>query len=156
MKESFFRRRVAGPVLALLRQGITPEKIAMSMALGTVLGVFPVIGTTTILCAAAAVLFRLNLPAIQVVNYLVYPLQILFLIPFYRLGSALFGSKPFPLDAGRLAAMFREDFWGSMSALRDSTLHAVGAWGVTGPAAALALYLVIAAILRRLPAGKRR
>ena len=44
MIADFFRRRVLGPVLDLLRQGITPEKVALSIAFGVVLGVFPALG----------------------------------------------------------------------------------------------------------------
>lgn len=68
MKESFFHRRLIRPILDLLRQGVTPEKIALSLALGVALGVFPVLGSTTALCALAALVLRLNLPAIQIVN----------------------------------------------------------------------------------------
>ena len=67
--------QVSGP-------GITPEKIALSVALGITLGVTPVLGSTSILCFLAAVVFRLNAPAIQLVNYFVYPLQFALLIPF--------------------------------------------------------------------------
>jgi len=54
MKEGFFRRRIARPIVELLRQGVTPEKMALSLALGVALGVFPVLGTTTALCALVA------------------------------------------------------------------------------------------------------
>ena len=40
-KESFFRRRIARPIVELLHQGVTPEKMALSLALGVALGVFP-------------------------------------------------------------------------------------------------------------------
>lgn len=74
MNDWVWYRRVLDPILALLRQGVTPEKIAISIVLGVILGVFPVLGATTLLCAGAAILFRLNLPAIQLVNYVMYPL----------------------------------------------------------------------------------
>ena len=67
------RRRIVIPILDLLRQGIIPEKIALSIALGITLGVTPVLGSTTILCLLAAVLFRLNLPAIQLVSWVSVP-----------------------------------------------------------------------------------
>jgi uncharacterized protein (DUF2062 family) len=54
MSEGFFSRRLVRPLLNLLRQGVTPEKIALSVALGVMLGVFPVLGATTALCALAA------------------------------------------------------------------------------------------------------
>jgi hypothetical protein len=47
------RCRVVQPVIDLLTQGISPEKIALSLAFGIVLGVFPVLGSTTLLCALA-------------------------------------------------------------------------------------------------------
>src|SRR5438046_264647 len=92
MKQSFFYRKVILPIIDLMRQGITPEKIALSLAFGIGLGVFPVLGSTTILCALAAIVFRLNLPSIQLVNYFVYPLQLGLLIPFLRFGEILFRS----------------------------------------------------------------
>ena len=97
----FFRRRLARPIIELLRQGVTPEKMALSLALGVALGVFPVLGTTTALCALVAFIWRLNLPAIQIVNYFVYPLQIALLIPFFRLGEKLFGAPHLPCRSGR-------------------------------------------------------
>ncbi len=96
-KDSFLQRRLVRPVIELLRQGVTPEKIALSIVFGVTLGVFPVLGSTTALCAVAALAFRLNLPAIQIVNYFVYPLQIALLIPFFRVGEKLFGVEHLPL-----------------------------------------------------------
>src|SRR5216684_4267675 len=108
MKEGFFYRRIARPILDLLRQGVTPEKIALSIALGAALGIFPGIGWTTALCAIAALLLRLNLPAIQVVNYFMYPAQIALLIPFFRLGERLFGAPHFALTVAQVRAMLHE------------------------------------------------
>ena len=45
----FWSQRVAAPVKALLRQGLTPEGIALSLAFGVAAGLFPVIGATTFL-----------------------------------------------------------------------------------------------------------
>lgn len=94
---SFWRRRVIAPILAQLRQGITPEKIALTIALGAALGIFPILGSSTVLCALAGIRLRLNQPVIQLVNYLVYPLQIVLLLPFYRVGETLFGQPHVPI-----------------------------------------------------------
>ena len=88
---SLFQRRITRPILEVLRQGTTPEKIALSIAFGLVLGIFPAIGWTTLLCFLAAIIFRLNLPAVQLVNYFMYPVQLALLIPFIRAGELLFG-----------------------------------------------------------------
>src|SRR3981081_2804173 len=47
MNQGFFYRRLVRPLLDLLRQGATPEKLALSVALGAMLGVFPMLGATT-------------------------------------------------------------------------------------------------------------
>src|SRR5579872_6178647 len=96
MREKIYHR-VVEPLLSLLRQGLSPERLALSVALGIALGVFPVLGTTTLLCGLAAILFRLNVPAMQLVNYLVFSLQLALLIPFIRLGELLYGADPAPL-----------------------------------------------------------
>src|SRR5437868_2134446 len=94
---SFWQRRVVALILAQLRQGITPEKIALTIALGTALGIFPILGSSTVLCAITAIRLRLNQPIIQLVNYLVYPLQLVLLLPFYRSGESLFRQPHVPI-----------------------------------------------------------
>ena len=55
---SWWKRHVVDLIVAQFRQGITPEKIALTLALGAVLSVFPIIGSTTLLCAGARAIFR--------------------------------------------------------------------------------------------------
>ena len=104
----FWQRKFVKPIIDLLNQGISLQKIVLSIAIGATLGVIPVPGATTILCAIAAILFRLNHPAIQLVNYLVYPLQIILLIPFYRAGEFVFNAEPLSLSASQVVEMIKE------------------------------------------------
>ncbi len=149
VKEGFVRRRIARPILELLRQGVTPEKMALSIALGVALGVFPLLGTTTALCALAALMLRLNLPAIQIVNYFVYPLQIAMLIPFFRMGEKLFGSPHLPLSETQILTMVRASFWGATRFLWMTIWHAVVAWCLIAPIFVALAYLILAPLLRR-------
>jgi uncharacterized protein (DUF2062 family) len=132
MMRGFLSKRAVEPVVALIKQGISPEKISLGMACGIVLGVFPVLGSTTILCGLAAIIFRLNLPAIQLVNYMVYPLQLILLIPFFHLGDLLFQVEPLPFSAQELIALLRSDLWGTIRAFWSTTLHAIVAWLLIG------------------------
>ena len=81
--------RAAASRLWASMAGLSPEAIALVLAVGVVLGVFPVFGAPTLLCLAAAVLFRLNLPALQLVNQVTAPLQWALLIPFARIGARI-------------------------------------------------------------------
>ena len=74
----------------LLQEGLSAKKMAIAMSVGSVIGFFPVLGTTTIISGFVAVKFRLNMVAVQFVNYLVYPLQLLLIVPEIKLAHALF------------------------------------------------------------------
>ncbi len=141
-------RRITQPILDLLTQGITPEKIALSLALGIAFGVFPMLGTTTLLCTLIAVPLRLNLPALQLVNYLMYPVQIALLIPFIRFGEWLWNAPRLPLSLSQILAMVRTDAWHAITLLWHSTMLAVSAWLLAAPFFIAAFYLVTVPVLR--------
>lgn len=107
--KKFFKEKLITPILDLLKQGITPEKISLSIALGFILGVFPMIGTTVILCTIATFVFRLNIVAVQIVNYLVYPLQIILLIPFIQIGLKIFQVQDFELTLELIYQIIKTD-----------------------------------------------
>jgi uncharacterized protein (DUF2062 family) len=156
VRHSFFRRKIVKPLADLMRQGVTPEKIAISISLGVALGVFPVLGTTTVLCVLAAVALGLNLPAIQLVNYLVYPLQLALLVPFMQLGGWLFGSGPTGLSLAEVASLVRTDLRQVIVILWSSTLHAIGAWLILAPPLVLVLNRVLCGVLRRISISTSR
>ena len=101
-------RRVALPVLALLRMGASPEKLAWSIAAGLLIGINPILGSTTILCLAVAFIFRLNVAASQLGNHIVYPLELILVIPFIHVASRIFHTAPMPLSANELLHAARE------------------------------------------------
>jgi uncharacterized protein (DUF2062 family) len=149
MSESLVYRRLVRPVLELLRQGVTPEKIALSLALGVVLGVFPVLGSTTALCMLAAITFQLNLPAIQLVNFFVYPLQIALLIPLFRAGEKLFRAPHLPLSVPQIYAMIHSDMGNAIRSLWATTWHAILVWCLVAPLFTAAIYALLTPALRR-------
>lgn len=149
MKSGFLYKRIVLPMLELLRQGVSPEKLALSIALGVTVGVFPVLGTTTALCALAALLLRLNLPAIQIANYVVYPVQLALLLPFFRLGEWIFRSPHLPISGSQLNAVFRASRLNALHLLGTTLWHAAVAWLLLAPFAVALLYVLFLIILRR-------
>lgn len=151
----FFQRRVAGPLLQLLRQGVTPEKLALSVALGAVVAVIPVLGISTVACAALAVWLRLNMPAIQVVNYLMTPVQLLLIIPFLRFGERLTGAPRHPVTLESGLALLSHGIWNAVRILWDAIVHAAFGWLVLAPLALIALYVVFRQLFRHLAPAPR-
>jgi len=148
--DGWLYRRFMRPVIELLTQGITPEKIALSLALGLALGIFPVLGSTTLLCALAAIVLRLNLPAIQLVNYFAYPLQLAFLVPFIRMGKFLLRARPLQLSLAQMLDMARADLWHALSVLWLTALQAIAAWLLVSPILIPVLYFLFLMLVRRL------
>jgi uncharacterized protein (DUF2062 family) len=138
------------PILHLLTQGITPEKIALSLAFGIMLGVFPVMGTTTVLCLIAALLFRLNLAVVQLVNFRVCPLWFALLIPFTRVGERLFGAPPLALTGSQMLTLAHANFLHSISVLWLTALRAAAAWMLVGPPGIIVLYVLLVPVFRRM------
>jgi uncharacterized protein (DUF2062 family) len=147
MRETLWRRKVVRPILEFFRQGLTPEKLSFTIALGITLGVIPVLGSTALLCTLAAIAFRLNLAAIQIVNWLVYPLQLILLIPFYRIGGWIFRTPPSELSAVHILALIRTNVLHAIATLWTITIHAVVAWLVLGSIATGLLYLLLVPVL---------
>ncbi|MBI2428154.1 MAG: DUF2062 domain-containing protein [Ignavibacteriales bacterium] len=148
--KQFLNRALVVPLVGFLKQGLSPEKLALSVALGVTLGIFPLLGSTTILCGAIALLFGLNLPAIQLINYFASPLQLLFLIPFIRLGELLFNEAPLPLDVLQIITLLQSDTLGAIDILWWTTIHAIVAWLMIGPLLAAALYYILVRVFARL------
>ncbi|MGK2858227.1 MAG: DUF2062 domain-containing protein [Thermoanaerobaculia bacterium] len=142
-------RRLGRLVVDLLRKGLTPEKLALSIVLGAVIGVIPVLGATTILCAIVAAAFGLNQPVIQSVNYLVYPLQFVMLIPFMRAGEWVFDSPRLHLSAQEIAEAVARDPLGAISAFWTITMQALVAWLLFGVATTTVSYPILTLLLRR-------
>ena len=146
-------RRVALPIFALLRLGATPEKLAWSIAVGLLIGINPIIGSTTILCLAVAFLFRLNVAASQVGNHIVYPLELLLVIPLIRLGSFVFHTEPMPLSPKSLLDSARTNPIALTRQLWRWEWHAFIIWlciaAITVPLIAFALAPLLRKLLLR-------
>jgi uncharacterized protein (DUF2062 family) len=154
MRENFLQRRVVKPLVKLLRRGVTPEKLALSLALSVTLAVIPAFGWSVWLCGLAGLAFGLNLPAMQVVNYFLYPAQVALLLPFFRLGEKLFRAPHLPLSVSQIVSMAHANLWSAIKLLWNTTWHAVVVWALLAPFAIGLIYLVLLPIFRRVVKGQ--
>ena len=146
---NLWRRWLIDPLAALLKQGITPQKLALSVAIGSIVGIFPVLGTTTVLCTLAATTLRLNLIAVHTVHYAMTPLQILLIIPFVRVGENLLGAAPQPLSVSEGMELIAQGALQAVVVLWDAIIHAVIGWLAIGPLAIGLFYLGARYLLAR-------
>jgi uncharacterized protein (DUF2062 family) len=131
-----------------LSQGISPRRLALTLALGFAVGCIPVVGIPTVLCAALALALRLNLPAIQAANYAAMPLQLALIVPFVRLGGWIVSARPAPRALLHLPVLHL--------AARISGLagEALLAWLLAAIPAVVLMTILLTRMLRRIPAVK--
>ena len=146
---TWFARRVKDPLVAELKQGLSAEALSAALVTSLAIAINPIIGTTTILCLLAGRLFRLNHVVMQTVNHLTYPLQILLIVPFVRLGEKLTGAEPLPLDVGLLIAEFQKSFGGFVAKFGMAYVHGLLGWLLVVPVSAGLLHFTLVALFRR-------
>jgi len=129
-----------------LSEGISPRRLALTLALGFAVGCIPVVGIPTVLCAGLAVALRLNLPAIQAANYAAMPLQLALIVPFVRMGRWIISARPAP---GALVHLPALSIASRMSGLAGQALLG---WLLVAVPAVAVMTAALTLMLRRIPA----
>jgi uncharacterized protein (DUF2062 family) len=145
-KRTFWQRRVRDPIVAQLTQGITPEKIALTIAVGSSLGLFPLLGTTTILCFLIGMALRLNQPIIQLINQAMWPVHVPAIFWCVRFGEFIFGAEHVNLRLmRRLLHEHPEQFFQQFG---TTAIHAVVAWAIMAPFYIATVYYIALPVTR--------
>jgi uncharacterized protein (DUF2062 family) len=157
---TLLKARIGDPIVQQLTQGLSPEKLALTVAVGLCIAVNPVIGTTTIGCFVAAWALDLNQPIIQSINWSSYALQLLLIFPFIRLGEAIFRAPPESRSLEQLVGMAKADLFGTVATLGTTIGHAVVAWVLAAPLITAGIYFgtlpFFRALQRRVAAARRK
>jgi uncharacterized protein (DUF2062 family) len=140
----WFRCHVLRPLLRALRGGVTPRRLAWSLALGMVVGINPSVGISTLFVLFVAWAFGLSKLASLIGTHVVTPLHLLLFIPFIELGVHLFHTRKLPMDRHQLERLSHHPLR-LFHAIWQWEWHALIVWGI---AAAIAMPL-LALFLRR-------
>ena len=149
-RESLWRRWVMKPVIAQLTQGTSPGKVAKAIAFGVTIGLFPLLGTTTLLSLAVGIPMKLNQPVLQVFRELTYPLQLATVLLFMRAGETLFGAEHVPLSIPMLMERFFASPGQFMADFGMIGLYAVVVWALIAPVLLGLIYFISKPLVDRL------
>jgi uncharacterized protein (DUF2062 family) len=136
------------PLLRLLRGGVTPRRLAWSLALGIVIGINPSVGVTTLLVILLAWAFGLNQVASQIGVHAMTPLHLLLFVPFIQLGVHLFHTRRLPLSRRQIEHLSHHP-WRLIHLIWQWEWHALIVWSVVAAVAMplLAMYIRRALVL---------
>lgn len=152
----FLEKKLIRPILGFLSQGVTPDKLALTVALGVMIGVLPVFGVASILCALIALRLRLNMAAIQLAHYAAAPLQFILLVPFIRIGGVVFNQPPTDFSFGQLYQMCTTDLLATLHNLWFTLFLGFLGWTLVSVPLAFLLYYGTLPIFRKWGAGQRK
>lgn len=161
-RRNLWQRRIADPIVAQLTQGLTPEKIALTIAIGSAIAMFPILGTTTLICLLVGIVMKLNQPIIQAVNYACTPIHLPFMVFAFRKGELIFGVRHSRLEWRHMKALLPQNWSEVIESPRHvgenllqlvhdystTALHAIVIWAVLVPFWAVAIYYIVLPIMR--------
>ena len=132
---------------ALLKQGLTPKQLALSLVISLLISIFPIFGLSTIALTCIAIPFRLNLPIMIASSYIFGPIKFLVLIPFINLGASIFGTEHTLLTYEAIKASYNESFFETAKSLSYELLCGSLGWLLTAIPLGIILYFILKAIL---------
>jgi uncharacterized protein (DUF2062 family) len=151
-RPSFWQRRLVAPLRAQLVQGVAPDRLALTLGVGTACSLFPFFGFTALLNLGVGFALRLNHPILQTLNQLLGPVQLALIVVHVRLGEVIWqapeGSR---FTVGEMLAAFQgSSFAEFLARFGWAGLHALTAWLITAPFVAALLAWATRPALRRL------
>jgi len=138
--KEYITRKIIHPLLSFLKQGISSEKLSLTLALGVSFGIMPFFGVSSAILTALALIFRLNIAAIQIVNYGVYVIQLVLFVPFLKLGQITFIGSKTALNFDKIFHLIKVNFWGSIVEIWQISLSGLLIWVIISIPLAFIIY----------------
>lgn len=142
-------KRVQNFLLDQLRQGTSPQALALTIAVGAAIAIFPTLGATTLLCVLAGLVLKLNQPLLQVINYTLAPLQLLMIPVFLKMGAWICRVPAVSVNPQTMIAEFWSDPGTFMVHYGWAGLQAILAWIVVAPFVIMITRLVMKRLIEK-------
>jgi uncharacterized protein (DUF2062 family) len=141
---------VLSPLLGLLRQGLSPSQLALTVALGVAIGSIPLMGAITTVATLVALRLRLNVAALQLTSHLMTPLQLVLIIPLLRQGARLMGNtQENELTLANVRHLFANDWRAALHLLWRAEVGAMVIWLLAAIPVVALLYVVLKPLFKR-------
>lgn len=152
-RHGFWQRHVVDPLVAQLTQGVTPDKLAATLAVGTTCSLFPFLGFTSLLNLAVGLRLRMNQPIMQTLNQLLGPIHLVMIVIYVRVGEWLWHAGEDRFTVAEMLRVFREASLGEFLRHFSWTgVHAFTAWTLSAPLLLVTIYFVLRPVMRHLAA----
>ena len=114
-----------------------------------IVGTMPLIGINTAILAVIAIIFKLNMPLIQLVNYAAFPLQLLMYLPFIKAGEYIFMQNLVPFSLVEIRQMFAENWLLTVKKLWMAHMLGLFVWTVIWIPVSFFVYNILKGIFEK-------
>jgi hypothetical protein len=140
LKTKFYK--VKDKTIALMSQGLTPNELSQSIIVSGLISTIPILGVSTFLITTVSLKRKLNLPVMISLSYLMWPIQILLIIPFIRVGEFIFSVPRNHHTLDEIISSFQNSFFLTLSQLSFELICGFGGWLLTAVPFATGIYWV--------------
>lgn len=147
MKERL--NKVKTKITTLLNQGLTPKELCQSIIVSGLISTVPILGVSTFMITTVSLKRKLNFPVMISLSYLMWPVQILLIIPFIRVGEFIFSVPRNHHTVDEITSSFQRSFFLTLSHLSFELLCGLGGWLITAVPIAVGVYWVSLLFLKR-------
>jgi uncharacterized protein (DUF2062 family) len=133
-----------------LIRGVSPQKLAVTAAVGVSFGLFPLFGFTTIFCLIIGAIFKLNHPLLQLANHGMGVIHILMIPVFLRIGEFIVGATPISFSVTQMLHDVHEKPIVFLQNYGMAGLYAVLAWSLIAPLIGMTLYFILSRVFHRI------
>lgn len=141
--------KVKDKTTALFKQGLTPKELSQSLIVSGLISTIPILGVSTFMITTVSLKRKLNLPVMISLSYLMWPVQILLIIPFIRVGEFIFSVPRNHHTVEEIISSFQSSFFQTLSQLSFELLCGLGGWLLTAVPIAVGIYWVSLLFLKR-------
>ena len=143
-------------IIALFKQGLTPIELTQSIIVSGLISTIPILGVSTFLLTALSLKRKLNLPIMIAQSYIMWPIQVIMIIPFINIGEFIFSVPKTNHSAQEIIASFQNSFFATLSHLSFELLCGFGGWLLTAVPFSVGVYLASIFILKLLLKAKNQ
>lgn len=149
-------RAIKLKTVALFKQGLTPIQLTQSILVSALISIIPILGVSTFLLTVLSIKRKLNLPIMIAISYIMWPIQLLMIIPFVNIGEFIFSIPQSNHSAQEIIASFQESFFGTLSRLSFELLCGFGGWLLTAVPFFTLVYFVSITIFKLISNDKNK
>jgi hypothetical protein len=128
--KKYLNSKIIAPIHFQLNTGKSVEKLSLTLSLGICVGIMPAVGIGTWLLVLLALVFKLNIPVIQLVNHAIIVLKLVLFVPFLKLGQVLFFPNTTQIQLKAIVSDYQHDFIGTLQSVWRLNLGGIFIWAI--------------------------